>query len=361
MVKGLKKNGVEVTCLTGRPITTKTHERFIWGGKSECENGIKFVYMPCINNPIIKQVLYLICSFFYGLIWAYRNRKDGALVTDILCGPITKGSALGARIAGIPVNGIVTDLPNMLTFDKKDSKAKQILRRLSINPFKLCTHFTPLTEQMCEVINKKHKPYVIVEGLVDSEMKAATRFLHEDGKRHICYTGQIYEQFGVKTMIEAFMKVESENVVLDIYGPGALSDRMPEYIEKDKRIVYHGCVPIEEAVKAQLGAYLLVNPRPSNEEFTKYSFPSKNVEYMVSGTPLLTTNLPGMPQEYHDYVFLIKNESVEGMADAFREILEMTDEEVVSKGIMGREFVLTYKNNVVQSKKIIDLVFNSQQ
>lgn len=260
--------------------------------------------MPCVNNPIIKQVLYLIRSFFYGLIWAYRNRKDGALVTDILCGPITKGSALGARIAGIPVNGIVTDLPNMLTFDKRDSKVKQFLRRLSINPFKLCTHFTPLTEQMCEVINKKCKPYVVVEGLVDSEMKTATRFLHEDGKRHICYTDQICEQFGVKTMIEAFMKVESENDVLDIYGPGALSDRMPDYTGRDNRIVYHGCVPIEEAVKAQLSAYLLVNPRPSNEEFTKYSFPSKNVEYMVSGAPLLTTKLPGMPAEYYEYVFL---------------------------------------------------------
>ena len=63
----------------------------------------------------------------------------------------------------------------------------------------------------------------------------------------------------------------------------------------------------KQGVAEELKATLLVNPRPTTEEFTIYSFPSKNMEYMASGTPLLTTKLPGMPEEYHQYVLAILN------------------------------------------------------
>ena len=34
---------------------------------------------------------------------------------------------------------------------------------------------------------------------------------------------------------------------------------------------------------------------------------------MVSGTPLLTTKLPGMPMEYWEYVYLFDNEKLEDL------------------------------------------------
>ena len=36
-----------------------------------------------------------------------------------------------------------------------------------------------------------------------------------------------------------------------------------------------GVVGVETIKKAESEAYLLINPRPVNEEYTKYSFPSK--------------------------------------------------------------------------------------
>ena len=357
MVTGLKENDVNVTCLVGRPITVRSHKQKLWTGFTEVLDNVKYVYIPCINNPFAKRIIYFVYSFFYSLWWSIKNKKYGAIVTDILCGPVTKGSALAARIVGIPVNGIVTDLPDMLNFNaNKISLAKSIDKALSIDPFNLCTQYTPLTIQMCDVMNPKNKPFVIVEGLVDSEMKFVERIESSDGKRHICYTGQIYEQFGVKNLIEAFMQVKAEDVVLDIYGPGPMADEMHAYMAKDHRIIYHGCVPMEEAVCAQLRAYLLVNPRPTHEVFTKYSFPSKNMEYMVSGAPMLTTILPGMPVEYHNHVFLFHEESVEGMVKTIREILQLPKNVVISKGEDGKNFVLREKNNIIQARKIMDLI-----
>lgn len=124
----------------------------------------------------------------------------------------------------------------------------------------------------------------------------------------------------------------------------------------EDEVIYHGNVLNEEVVAAEMEASLLINPRPTTEEFTKYSFPSKNMEYMASGTPVLTTNLPGMPQEYQEYVYLFDDETVEGMARKIREVLSFSPESLRRKGLDAQRFVLENKNNVVQAKKILTML-----
>ncbi len=45
------------------------------------------------------------------------------------------------------------------------------------------------------------------------------------------------------------------------------------------------------------------------------------MEYMVSGTPLVTTSLPGMPEEYKDYVYIFTEENVYGIYSTLKLIL----------------------------------------
>ena len=103
-------------------------------------------------------------------------------------------------------------------------------------------------------------------------------------------------------------------------------------------------------------AALLVNPRPTNEEYTKYSFPSKNMEYMVSGTPVLTTDLPGMPRDYLPYVYLIEKEDVEGVAESFKYVLNISQCDRDSKGFEAKRYVIENKSNVKQAAKVINLI-----
>ena len=128
--------------------------------------------------------------------------------------------------------------------------------------------------------------------------------------------------------------------------------------EKYDNVIYLGIAPNSEIVKSELRATLLVNPRPTNEEYTKYSFPSKNMEYMASGTPVLTTKLPGMPEEYNEYVYLLEDESAEGVCNALKEILTKPAEELYQKGKEAKEFVVREKNNVKQAEKLISLIDN---
>ena len=217
--------------------------------------------------------------------------------------------------------------------------------------------FIPLTDAMCDIINpNRKKPYVVIEGLVDSTMEAQDPIIPKDGKRHITYTGTLDARYGVRTLIEAFMMLTQKDILLDIYGKGPMEKEIPRYVKEDSRIRFHGMVPIEEAVKAQRSSFLLVNPRPTKEEFTKYSFPSKNMEYMVTGVPLLTAVLPGMPKEYYPYVFLFEDESSVGITQKLHEILTMPESLVHEKGYKGKAFVLKNKNNISQAQQMMSLI-----
>ena len=77
---------------------------------------------------------------------------------------------------------------------------------------------------------------------------------------------------------------------------------------------------------------------------------------MASGTPTLTANLPGMPEEYKEYVYLIEDETVEGLSKTLRVVLLKTKEELQQKGMASKDFVLKNKNNVMQAKKIINMI-----
>ena len=112
----------------------------------------------------------------------------------------------------------------------------------------------------------------------------------------------------------------------------------------------------DRVVDEQVRATLLVNARPTAEALTKYSCPSKNMEYMVSGIPLLTTLLPGMPKAYLPYVYVLSEESPAGIAAETDALLALDSLQLPYKGREAKEFALERKNNVVQARRVARLI-----
>ena len=99
-----------------------------------------------------------------------------------------------------------------------------------------------------------------------------------------------------------------------------------------------------------------MNPRSNEGEYTKYSFPSKTMDYLASGIPVVMYKLDGIPEEYDPYLYYIKGNSSEDIKNALVSILEKSWEERVEIGAAGREFVLNNKNAKHQAKKILDMM-----
>ena len=88
------------------------------------------------------------------------------------------------------------------------------------------------------------------------------------------------------------------------------------HLKSHANIRYFGFVSHERALELQAKAALLINPRSPKGVFTRYSFPSKTLEYMRSGKPVVCHRLEGIPEEYDPYLQYIEGEGAGAIVNA---------------------------------------------
>ena len=354
LTKGLANNGCKVYSLSSPPYNRKTTSKRIIRIKGEEENGLSFSYIPILNIPILKSIVDFVYVFYFILKWSKDRKKEKAILFDVLNVSECMAGLLACRLCGVCCVGIVTDMPGLL-YGRKNSLFGRIASALNNSYLGSFEKYVFITEQMNKDINKKKRPYIIMEGLVDSTMASMENTIeNKNFPREILYAGGIYERFGMRTLLEAVKSLGVKNIKLVVYGDGPMANAIKK--ESNEMIEYRGVASNAEVVKAETKATLLVNPRPTHESFTHYSFPSKNMEYMISGTPVLTTRLPGMPTEYHSYVYIFDEESISGYANKIAEVMALSDEALHQKGITAKQFVLENKNETSQGKRVLQLL-----
>ena len=346
LIEGLAAH-TQVDVIANAPVNRSNLEKAVMHLPDETEGGAHYHYIPAIRNPIVKLAAVAAGTFFKTLCMA---DKDTAVIVDCLNRTTAFCALLAAKLRGCRCVGIITDLPDMLGgggFSKK--MANFVIRH--------CTDYVLLTQAMNDYIRNDAKPYVILEGHADITMKERQPSMEKkQSVRTVFYAGGVSRQYGLKDLTEGFLRADLPNTRLEIYGPGDYVEELQIVAEKDSRVFYGGMLLNTQIVEKEQEATLLVNPRPTHEEFVKYSFPSKTMEYMASGTPVLTTRLPGMPKEYYPYVDFIDEESADGIAAALKTVLAHSDEELFRKGQAARTFVLESRNNVVQAKRILTML-----
>ncbi len=346
LIEGLAKH-VRVDVVANAPVNAGVMDQaFVWLPR-ETEGGAEYRHMTAVRNNQIRMFWTLASSFFRTF---FLCRKDSVVVVDILNRMASLAGMCAAKLRRRPCVGIVMDLPDMMVGGK-------LLKAIPNYVMDNCTHFLFLTEAMNTYVNHADKPYVVLEGHADAAMLEKIPDLdRKAAPRRVLYAGGVYEQYGLKYLVEGFRNADIPNAQLDIYGPGDYVEELQKISAEDPRIFYGGMLMNSEIVEKEQQAALLVNPRPTHEEYVKYSFPSKTMEYMASGTPVLTTRLPGMPAEYEPHVYFIEEENAAGVEKALKEVLRLDDGVLFEKGSAARKFVLEERNNVVQAKKILDML-----
>jgi len=352
---------VKVTALSRLPVS-RVHTKSVWiSAPNASEGGVYYHHLPHLNSPL-GAVFGAFCAFVTSATWCIMHRnKQRAIVCDALNLAISSAARLAGAFFGVKTVAIVTDLPDQMRHYANAPSAAGSGNRFYplLCNFMLTRYdaYVLLTLAMTSVVNPKGRPHLIMEGLVGAHCsQAAVGSLAGIGERIVMYAGALHEKYGVKALVSSFAMLPDKSTQLWLCGAGDLDSEIQEWMRVDPRVRHLGVIPNAEVVALQRTVTLLINPRPTSEEFTKYSFPSKNMEYMASGTPVLTTPLPGMPREYCDYVYLFEDESVAGMARTLEHVLSLPKHELHAKGAAAKEFVLREKNNVVQAKRIVEMI-----
>lgn len=219
-------------------------------------------------------------------------------------------------------------------------------------------NYVLLSEQMQEKIPQAVNNNVVVEGIASVNSVPEIR-MKNSPIRTLLYTGSLEYFTGVKNLVDAFMLTTNPNYRLVICGDGPLVDYIMNNSERDSRIKYNGIVPRKNAVELQQQATALINPRLPNISLTQYSFPSKTIEYLLSGTPMIGYRLAGIPPEYYDFFYTVEDTSVISLKDKIDVVLSLEDTELMSMAFKAQNFILNNKTAENQVRRILVYLNNT--
>lgn len=313
---------------------------------------------PSLNLPIVKEFSY----FHYVKNFVKKNIRHDEKIVVIVSGlyrTLLRPAKWIQKKYNAKIFTIVPDLPELMSSYRTDySRTRKLLNKLDVNLGKnvrMCSDgYILLSPFMNEKVNLQGKPFIVVDGLCD--VSAFPEKQDKSGKPYLMYAGKISKNFGVDRLVDAFRISNIDGYELRLFGDGDYAEDLRAIAALDDRIHYEGVVPHAKVLSYEQNASLLIDPRPTNTELVKMSFPSKFIEYLLSATPVLATPLPCFGIEYDDFYYKIEDESVEGIARSIERVLCSSKEVLQNKGASAKRFILENKTITVQCGKILEFV-----
>lgn len=289
-----------------------------------------------------------------------RNSKSEKKAIIVYCPhtPFLEAAVYGKQLDNsVHIHMVVPDLPQYMNLSKKAHPIYDFFKKIDIQKMeKLIAQvdsFMLLTKYMADKLHVGNRPFIVVEGITDTKNIPPEK--KERGKK-AAYAGKLVEAFGAKRLVEAFELIDDPEASLHICGGGELKPYVEEMCQKDSRIHYYGVVPAEKANEILQNADVLVNPRQNDDEYTKYSFPSKNIEYLMTGNAVVAYMLDGIPEIYRTFFNVPETNETVALAKAIETALNETPESQNSRRTAVYEYIGKSRNAVYVASKIVCLL-----
>jgi len=353
LVDGFISNNINLSIITTPSI--KQYKSIIF--KSSTFETVTNCKNHCIGFPDINGLKHLLIPHrVYKLL---KSETNIIFIYSIQSKLVKAACKFKKKKPNTKIVLMVTDLPQYMSGNKNlIYRALKKYDRITVyNLFKDIDGFVLLSKYMREKLPINSKPYIVIEGIYsfeDSNYEKPKESKFEN--KTVLYSGTLARRYGIINLVKAFMSIQNESYRLIICGSGDASNDIVNYSKIDNRIIFKGLIDRSEVLRIQSKAALLVNPRPFKGEYVKYSFPSKTIEYLASGTPTLLYKLPGIPNEYYKYCYTIEQPSIELLARKIDEILSKDDQDLKEVGVKARKFILKNKNAQKQTFKIISFI-----
>ncbi len=309
-----------------------------------------------VNIPVLKQLTIGLGVFWRLLAWGWKNRKRRARVVSTYNLSVPPGifTLLGARLIGAKVVAHLYDI-NI----PGETVPKSPLFRLDYRLQRwLMPHFDGLVVVSDAIIRDfaLRAPHIRVDGgvsesafLVTTEREASKLFV-------IVSAGSLDEANGVTLLLAAFARLKGAQYRLRIAGAGPLEAEVKGAAARDPRIEYQGYLAFADVLKLYQSADILANLRLTKSVNTKYFFPSKLMEYLASGRPVLTTCTGHVEEEFGEFTYLVKEETPEALAAVIESVEREARDDRERKGAMAREYMMATKTWRAQGRRVVRLI-----
>jgi glycosyltransferase involved in cell wall biosynthesis len=349
IIEGLEAQGINIEIINDYPTSSRINRGFSWSHNGVSDNKtVSTVNIP-LFSLLLKTILILSNLFF-------RKKKNeyNVAIVYLIHTPYLVSLWFTKKLnKNVKTVLICPDLPGYMDMSLKDKPIKNCLKRIDnwlINKLiKNIDAFILFSDAMRERLPINNKDSIVIEGVYSPNGLDLNK---RPKKYAIMHAGTLHKNIGIENLIEGFKQINDPKLELWLFGDGELNEYIQKESKIDTRIRFFGFVSRTDLFEYQKQAFLLINARNHTDEYTKYSFPSKTYEYMVSGTPFLTTKLQGIPEEYYNFVYKMDNNDPTVIASNIIKILSISEEENNIFGERAREFILKNKNKNYQSNKV---------
>jgi glycosyltransferase involved in cell wall biosynthesis len=207
------------------------------------------------------------------------KNQDSLIVFDSLNLKLCHSAHSLSKKLGCPSAAILTDNP------KNISESPIFYQSLLLPQVKKAHGFLSLSDGLLEAFNVKNKPHFVFEGIVEESHAKTIPFAKGS---FLYFAGALKEKYGIKDLIGAYFQARPDYDLV-IAGHSNQDPYFAEIEENNVRVHFLGQVSKDENASFEENAALLINPRRFNETLDKESVPSKMLEFLMSGSPILST------------------------------------------------------------------------
>jgi glycosyltransferase involved in cell wall biosynthesis len=256
-----------------------SYEHIVYEGNFEGKSVIDFFYFEAPKNRF-KRYFNLAKTIAKTIEERFdpTTQKDAVIMYDSLNIYLAKASAILSHRLGIKRVAILTDNPDNIT-GVSHAYVKKVLK-LS----KGADGFFSLSNSLIDLFNPHQRNFAITEGVVESNPRSFPLY----NKPYIYFGGALYIKYGVPALIAAY-QLEHPDYDLLIAGHGPYEAEIRAAAFMNPRIIFLGQVGRAENYNYERHAALNINPRRFNEDLDRNSIPSKMLEYLAAGQPILST------------------------------------------------------------------------
>jgi glycosyltransferase involved in cell wall biosynthesis len=319
--------------------------------------GLRVSFVPFLNVPILKQITLGLGTAIALLKWGWDTRSTPFRVVYVfnLTTPSGVFVLAAARLIGAAAVVSLNDInePGQTVPDSLFWRLDYALQRWLIPRFD--GHIAVADRIMKDFAPDRR--YVRVEGgILPEKFRTAPR-IHSNRRGPnepfvVVAAGSLDEANGVDVLLEAMSSLESPDVRVCIAGDGPLAPLVRQVAARDPRLTYCGYLSFDDVLSLYATADLLVNVRVTKSIQTRYFFPSKLIEYLASGVPVLTTRTGHVEEEFGDAALFLDDETPTGLASRLKEIMSMDRNELQTLGDSARARVLETKTWTAQGGKV---------
>jgi glycosyltransferase involved in cell wall biosynthesis len=367
VLNALLGHGIDTSVISLRPVSSypRSQRLFYRGTDGVFSDGVPFRQIGFINAGPLKTLTVAFTSFL--AIWRWTRQHPNARRVMLFYNPYNPSAWVGIVAAWLTRSKMITIVADVRVPGSgggDPSLLRRVEYQLAVGSLRRVNALVSVTRRIAADF-AVGVPALHLDGGVPDDMLSPlpTPILSSrDGTTArtsghnsfvLLYAGSLTELAGVPLLLQAFERLDDAAFRLWITGSGELESVVGRAAAMDPRIQYFGNLSRKKLLAKFAAADVLVNPHSTVLRTAHYVFPSKLLEYLASGRPVITTATPEIVADYGDLCSVIDPEEPQALADAVLRVAAIPAEDRLIRAAAARVAVIERRSWPRQGKRLV--------